>query len=298
MTKVRKHRGFTLIELLVVIAIIAILIALLLPAVQQAREAARRTQCKNNMKQIGLALHNYESSYNAFPPGWVVGGSPASNNFGWAVFILPQMEQNNIYSALNFMQVYSTTDTNLTGTQNNYRCASDNGSGAVGNLSRANYAGVIMSTYTNPTTGATVTNALGSGTATHGGGMFGLNSSRRFRDMKDGTSNTIVVGERMSTGTINNVVRGTEAIWAGIVGAPSAELGIVGSPTPNTAATPLYGNPNNSAPGNYGSFSSRHSGGAQFLLGDGSVRMVSENIDSATYQAVGTCNGGETTGNF
>jgi len=292
MTKARKHRGFTLIELLVVIAIIAILIALLLPAVQQAREAARRTQCKNNMKQIGLALHNYESAYNVFPPGWVLAGSPVSNNFGWAVFILPQMEQNNVYSALNFLVAYSTTDTNLTNAQTNYCCASDNGSGSVGGVSRANYAGVIMATYTNPVTNTTITNALGSGTATHGGGMFGINSSRRFRDMKDGTSNTVVVGERMSTGTINNVVRGTEGIWAGVVGAPSADLGIVGSPTPG------YGNPNNSGATNYGSFSSRHSGGAQFLLGDGSVRMVSENINSATYQAVGTCNGGETTGNF
>jgi len=105
----KRHRGFTLIELLVVIAIIAVLIALLLPAVQQAREAARRTQCKNNLKQMGLALHNYHDVANTFPPGWIStwaqSPTPASypgDSWGWPVFLLPYMDQGNIYNQINF----------------------------------------------------------------------------------------------------------------------------------------------------------------------------------------------------
>jgi len=106
MTKARKHRGFTLIELLVVIAIIAILIALLLPAVQQAREAARRTECKNNLKQIGLAIHNYHDSFNTIPPGWIGG-----TGYSWQIFLLPGVEQSNLYNALNFNTAYVVGDT-------------------------------------------------------------------------------------------------------------------------------------------------------------------------------------------
>lgn len=98
------RRGFTLIELLVVIAIIAVLIALLLPAVQQAREAARRTQCKNNLKQIGLALHNYHDAHDCFPPGQIRGwnGSfDSGNGFAWGALILPFMDQANLYNLLN-----------------------------------------------------------------------------------------------------------------------------------------------------------------------------------------------------
>jgi prepilin-type N-terminal cleavage/methylation domain-containing protein len=104
-----RRRGFTLIELLVVIAIIAVLIALLLPAVQQAREAARRTQCKNNMKQLGLAMHNYHDTFRVFPPGWIA-VDPATNaqsahegisGFGWGTMLLPQIDQSPLYNQLN-----------------------------------------------------------------------------------------------------------------------------------------------------------------------------------------------------
>jgi len=101
----QSRRGFTLIELLVVIAIIAILIALLLPAVQQAREAARRSQCKNNMKQIGLAIHNYHDSHLKFPPGYIT-----TNHWGWGTMLLPGMDQANIYNLFNFSIPFHLTD--------------------------------------------------------------------------------------------------------------------------------------------------------------------------------------------
>jgi prepilin-type N-terminal cleavage/methylation domain-containing protein len=302
MTKARKHRGFTLIELLVVIAIIAILIALLLPAVQQAREAARRTECKNNLKQIGLAIHNYESSYTVFPPGWIYNSAAPtlSNQMAWSVFILPNIEQNNIYNALNFLVPFSTGDTNLMTVLPAFRCASDTGSATVGNIARSNYAGVIMYSYVNPTSNITVTNVTGSGTATHGGGMFGANSKRKHGDLRDGTSNTIIVGERMGTGTINGQLRGTEAVIAGLLslGGGNAEAAIVGSPTQPTGTLAVINPNNNNQSVNYGGFSSRHTGGAQFTLGDGSVRMISENINGTTFQALGTVAGGESNGDF
>src|SRR5688500_4365529 len=105
---VPRRRGFTLIELLVVIAIIAVLIALLLPAVQQAREAARRTQCRNNLKQIGLALHNYHDVHNTFPMGYcagmtyVDGASDTSPGWSWATYILPQLDQGPLYNQFNW----------------------------------------------------------------------------------------------------------------------------------------------------------------------------------------------------
>lgn len=116
MKQLTKRGGFTLIELLVVIAIIAVLIALLLPAVQSAREAARRAQCTNNLKQIGLALHNYESTYGSFPPGGIAdeskagmwGGVGANNVLSWRALIMPQMEQNPTYNAINMSQPMSS----------------------------------------------------------------------------------------------------------------------------------------------------------------------------------------------
>lgn len=192
-----KKRGFTLIELLVVIAIIAILIALLLPAVQQAREAARRSQCKNNLKQIGLALHNYHDVNNALPPGYTIGSQtlfPANNGLGWNFHILPYFDQAPLFQKFDANVSISTApnvglaESVLTAV----RCPSDVGPEQdPGNFfgsqngATSNYPG----NFGVGTPASDIRSALVQG-------IFGRNTKVRFRDLKDGTSNVIFVGER------------------------------------------------------------------------------------------------------
>ena len=208
----RNRRGFTMIELLVVIAIIALLIALLLPAVQQAREAARRTQCKNNLKQIGLALHNYHDVAKTFPPGWVYDPSRPTPNaptncWGWSALLLPQLDQVPLYSQLNFNVGFSggldasglNSNAGVTGPEATllsvFRCPSDDGSEHVSSGAgtsgldmnyggRSNYPGV---------NGGLLLDLL---PISDHGGTFGENSHRGLRDMTDGCSNCVVVCER------------------------------------------------------------------------------------------------------
>lgn len=305
-----RARGFTLIELLVVIAIIAILIALLLPAVQQAREAARRTQCKNNLKQIGLAMHNYHDVYNTFPPGYitrfpnvVVSGEPGL--YSWGAFILPQVEQANLYTTLNVgnvpLQTNLATAAGLSALQTpqpNFRCPSDIGP-ALNNfkstlagapnwynrnatstgtneipIATSNYvmvAGTGFSTTPPATPGTTTTPPLGVGFS---------NSKINFRDITDGTSNTLLVGERAwKYGSVMggaataigfsasvDFQNSVAAVKGGMLGA----LGIAYNGI-NWTATNADHQPRG--------FSSVHVGGAQFVMCDGSVRFISENID-------------------
>ena len=326
----KNIRGFTLIELLVVIAIIAVLVALLLPAIQQAREAARRAQCKNNLKQMGLALHNYHEMNRSLPPGWIGG-----NRWGWATFILPELDQSPLYNLLNGtsgMNVMGTTAAGFSAVMPSlimpnalqtvltvYRCPSDTGQNIVtpplGNgytiattpaanttsFGRSNYPGVegaVVNLAVIPTT----TNGFG-------GGAFSQNSSRRFRDFIDGLSNTFLVGERRTpSGSVSSGFSGGDTIWAGV----GDEVSIQGIALPvgdcsfgdklnlhNPVAPSLTSN----LP--YSGFSSLHTGGGHFVLGDGSVRFVSDSIAQgpantmgSTYQNLATVADGLPLGEF
>ena len=231
---IRSRSAFTLIELLVVIAIIAILIALLLPAVQQAREAARRTQCKNNLKQIGLALHNYSDQFNVFPPGYVYNPNTGARWLGWSwmTMLLPQFDQAPLYnvmsgntSTLASINLGMPIATGYTPTQAvipGLRCPSDVGDNLVpfvhvpgangaastpgagvavaNSFGRTNYFGVAgyVGTFTAPVSGLTNVNVP---MQTNYRGSFGENSRVGLRDMTDGSSNTAMVGERYSPAT-------------------------------------------------------------------------------------------------
>ncbi|QDV56790.1 DUF1559 domain-containing protein [Rosistilla oblonga] len=285
----RSRAGFTLVELLVVIAIIGILVGLLLPAVQSAREAARRMQCSNNMKQIGLALHNYESTYRCFPAG-----SIQSNFVSGFASILPYLEEGNLYDQYDFSLYYTDAEVAEISKQeiSTYLCPSM----------------VMRRELPMPGTtevGGPCSYLLNEGTASYmsagADGMFGLNwggygyASRHYRhgDITDGTSNTIGVGETTfnyedytwsaSTAGTNTALVGTPR-WGAfrwIVGYPGVAMG--------TTAYRINDFSNSTKAG----YSSQHPGGAQFLVMDGSVHFIAETIDAVPYESLSTKAGGE-----
>lgn len=322
------QRAFTLIELLVVIAIIAILIALLLPAVQQAREAARRTQCKNNLKQIGLALHNYHDIHLTFPPAYVpmidpsrpdpIADSFLPSSWAWSVFLLPQIDQAPLYNNLTSVNPGPNTPFPINpGDPNDqqlsaYTCPSDAGPALTlfgqstpfipgmqvpDGYKKSNYlsCGGIMD-ITNP--------ALIVGTIAHHRvvprstrGVFGPGSRTLVRDITDGTSNTLAVGEAANR-TDNPLVTGYCAgSWLRSQRhATSLEIfAVVKFSRVNRAAGFSEPWPINF---HHAGFSSAHEGGAQFLLADGSSRFLSENIDQATFENLSTISDGQILGEF
>jgi len=282
-------RGFTLIELLVVIAIIAILVSLLLPAVQQAREAARRTQCKNSLKQIGLAMHNYHDSHTTFPPGWVDQNASTSANWGWACYLLPMLEQGNMYRSLaigNDSLGATLDDVTrfrfLTTPMPMFRCPSDTAPEINTQHTVVSATGQLQAITTSNYVGAN-----GGGDWTYDvdlAGTFGRNSKTRIRDFADGTSNTIVVGER--AWVLPNGTNGVDNCRAAVVFGVSADQSAGTHTQRHVLAKGLFGinQTGNDTTVNpvielcARSFSSGHIGGAQFLMGDGSVRFISENI--------------------
>ena len=323
-----RKRGFTLIELLVVIAIIAILIALLLPAVQQAREAARRTQCKNNFKQIGLGLHNYHDVHDVFPPGFMNPGVPTGGGFAWSngwtancatdcrntpthLYILPYIDQAALYNQLNFSlpmggsQNSGTSPTIVNPPNNNavlisdkdipmYSCPSDEqttpiGSGATNTVGyRTSYAPVWDDILRN----AGGTFKQGPKRATRG--AFGVNGSARIADIKDGTTNTMLWCEalKINQSTSWGVYWGAWRYTANLV---PARYGINSQHVPATCAA----NPASTSclPYAWG-VGSKHTGGMHALLGDGSTRFVSENIDRGILRATVSIAGSETIGEW
>ena len=292
------RRGLTLIELLVVIAIVAVLIALLLPAVQQAREAARRTVCRNNLRQIGIALHNYHDAHSTFPPGYIqedLNDAYKHTGFGWGTMLLPFVEQSVLYQTLDF-ESPTLPKIALTG----WQCPSDpriEGQAAWNN-SAWGISGVppkmrLQDNFVGFAAKASYVGNYGSAplSSQRGNGILFGNSSIRLRDMLDGSSVTFAAGERsMETGP---------AVWAGvhynqlkaISGSTSAEQNDGHFVLASTgAALPV-------APDGHG-FDSAHVGGLHMLIGDGSVRFVSENIDARTWNNLGNRSDGEVMGSF
>ncbi|HVV99080.1 MAG TPA: DUF1559 domain-containing protein [Planctomycetaceae bacterium] len=278
-----RPRGFTLIELLVVIAIIAVLIALLLPAVQQAREAARRTQCKNNLMQIGLALLNYDMAHSTLPPGSVnpdgpIKSVPNGYHMGWIVQTLPYLDQRNIYRHMDFtVSVYDPKNSAATAMHIPVlRCPSDPfGPGKVG---MSNYAGCHNDTE--------------APIDVDNNGVLFLNSRIRSEDIGDGTTQTILVGERRGEMDDLGWASGTRATLRNTGATPNITPAIIPGPNPvpppPAAPTPLV----------VGSFSSAHVGGAQFAFCDGSVRFLSSNINPKTFANLGNRDDGNMTGDY
>ncbi len=326
----RSRRGFTLIELLVVIAIIAILIALLLPAVQQAREAARRTQCRNNLKQIGLALHNYHDIYNCLPPGRVrrAGVTPDawySGNIAWLPRLLPQIDQAPLYNNINWNMGQGTSGTDGHGGVNGaspngarrqiipaFRCPSDPGNGQV---PWRDPAGNSVSGAT-PNAGYASTNYVGNVGATtrlntNPPGIFGQNTRLAIRDILDGTSNTLAVSEtvigfyRVSTNDSGN----NTVCTAGSKDTSSTRQSGYSwfySYFPQACFFNTYVGPNNRLSNDCGVNSDRvnaaarslHVGGVHAVMCDGRVRFISENINLATWSNLGNRSDGNTIGDF
>ncbi len=330
--------GFTLIELLVVIAIIAILIALLLPAVQQAREAARRTQCKNNLHQLGLAVHNYHDIFNQFPltvcdlegPNACSPGSKGS----YLVRLLPQLEQAPLYNSLNFAlggAPWGTTnfEGQLDPAGKPYRlykiaalqCPSDSMGSINWHSEKTNYA-MSMGSQSMPTGGTAWgacnlfqmpgdVNLFGRTVSGHGNGYSAgqvsgvvarMNWSANFRDILDGTSNTIMMGETMPNcgdHSVNGWMH-FNSMWFATTAPINFPIACINEKNFNDPSPPVGKNGCNHWQNwtTTQGFKSQHVGGAQFVLSDGSARFISENIDYRTYQRLGDRKDGEVVGEF
>lgn len=305
----RRWTGFTLIELLVVIAIIAILVALLLPAVQQAREAARRNSCKNNLKQIGLAMHNYHDVHGSFPVG----------NYDccygtWMVTVFPFVEQSALYDLyvhdrkekLPVDDARYSHAVNLPVTTrriSTFSCPSDppqvySSNGMTKHNYMVNYGNTTFEQHTTFNSvqfgQAPFSPSVGSGTSLRP-------KVARFRDVTDGLSNTLVVAEGLQ-GVGTTDLRGL--IWYG----PSTAFNTYSGPNSNIADSMASGCTTTdsrmpcvaetTANRRRLGARSRHTGGVQVAMGDGAVRFISDNISVETWRALGTSQGGEVIGEY
>lgn len=300
----RHQRAFTLIELLVVIAIIAVLIALLLPAVQAAREAARRTQCVNNLKQIGLAMHNYHTFAETFPPGYVTRvdiktETELGPGWGWATMTLGMYEQSPLYNAINFSipitDVGSRTVRSIKLAM--FLCPS-NVPDTPALLTLKSVPGVVLLTDLSPGQYVGCSGQFEvDDYVSQNNGIFYRNSKNGFREITDGTSNTLLIGERS-----RNVA---DATWVGAVpGArtctnvnwriqecePSNSMIMFHTgPSPDRNWVDV---PNYKAAGADDSWS-LHPGVCNFAFCDGSVRTLKETINPKVFTALSTRAGGE-----
>ena len=293
------RRGFTLVELLVVIAIIGILIGMLLPAVQAVREATRRTQCANNVRQLSLSVLNYESAHRQFPPGWdSQSDTDSTPGWGWSAIVLPFLEQDNLAAQIDFRSsITAPINQNVLETViGGHLCPSDpdpeivnlgqatpdpvgtsGGSGTrIANqdssadglmVSRGNYSGVFGNLEVNE-------DPFG------GNGVFFGNSQIGHRNIRDGASNTMMIGERRNDqGAVTwlGVIEGIDEPFARAVGA--------------TDHSP------NDPQGGFEDFRSYHTGGVNMGFADGSTQFLADSISESVFQALGSRAGGES-GNF
>lgn len=295
-----RHWAFTLVELLVSIAIIGVLAGLLLPAVQQAREATRRMQCQNNLKQIGLAFQNYHSSLRRFPPGYISNvnslGNEIGSGWGWGSLLLPQLEQPAIYNQINFnLGIEHSANINARlHKMPTFLCPSDSTPDRWQVENR------------NPSTGAFVSNICEVAPSNYvgmfgtfepgvdGDGMLFRNQSIGFQSVLDGSSSTLLVGERG--------FRLGPATWTGAVTnaviVPDGSDGVGTGPPESASSLILSHSGDGFGPGDRRShvnqFFSEHTGGVQFLFVDGHVSFLSSSIDYKVYQGLTTRAGGET----
>ena len=305
MSSQRTRSAFTLIELLVVIAIIGVLVGFLLPAVQQAREVARRMACTNNLKQLGLAMHGHHDARQQLPAGYVSPGvaaadassSETSKGYAWGLLILPYLEEENVFATIDqSLEAAGTVNEAVAAAAllNVYRCPTDAApatfefTSGVGNvtLPSSNYAAILG--WNN------VTTEVG-----QGNGVFFRNSEIRFKHITDGLSKTICVGERKHTHEFfNQGPYAANTTWyaavpgvsrnAGMAMMPMATegpgslvLGHVGQSGMMAGRTPNHTN-------HIVHFSSSHYGGVVFLLCDGSTHFVADDISYELFKALGT----------
>lgn len=308
----RRRPGFTLIELLVVIAIIAILIALIMPAVQSVREAARKTQCRNNLKQLGTAIANYYTTKNTLPPAYIVRSSagPDHVGYGWGVFLLPYLDQKPLFDMQNFsanpivlpqesLSVFVCASDPYTGQAqyaaqtpgfNDPMCMNPGYSGwgsgmcmgqvnqsTPGFAAKGNYVANFGSTALGP--------AMGNG-------VMGPNSFLPVQGIRDGSSNTFYLGERASPGS---------ASWAGVtydITATAPSMMMTNPPTQlsNTSGKHVLGTTQSQINASSTGFGSPHVGGCHMLMGDNSLKFISENISLQVFQALSTRSGAEPIG--
>jgi len=328
MRSFQGRKAFTLVELLVVIAIIGVMVGLLLPAVQAAREAARRMSCSNNMKQLGLGLHNYHSTFNRFPYSVGLSGSitvgtaipgagRARNQRGWLA-ILPFIEQQSLYDLADlklatgaYVVAPNTVGGPLPGAVGNpndvvvstpvetFLCPSDPNETNYNTAGSTNYSIAVGSTtrlgahtnydFSSPRISSTDTNW---GQRTGNRHMFGMNDNSRIRDLIDGTSNTVAVCETIR-GTAHNGVSPAWGYsrWVGNGIDLTYAAGI------NDTFHPVNVN-TRSRLREWGTAGSLHPGGAQFVLGDASVRFISESTDLVTLQRLSWIADGQVLGEF
>ena len=334
----RSRHGFTLIELLVVIAIIAVLIALLLPAVQQAREAARRTQCKNNLKQIGLALHNYHDTYGYFPMGYMV-DIAALNAHGWGTMILPYLEQGNMANQYNFNHGFAAPEAPFSAFPDSlnqamvatplpvFMCPSSPESGNVYTFTLpggaipgwpavtykaaptdygvvTGFLGALWNTHVQPVTGDIPRRGLMQDLISLNGSLVSGGRIKGIRNITDGTTNTLMLAEIAGR---NSTYRNGRKIYDWSDPANTNAGGGWGDPVngENWFAGSLYDGTGTEGPCviNCTNESGRgaysfHTGGIHVPLADGSVRFISENINQVTFVLLTVPDDGKVMGDF